>query len=66
MAHHFLFTLTKIRYLKLKKTFFEYFNLYTIYNVISVKAAKQCISLGEISPNFDLKNMISTYTKDFP
>jgi hypothetical protein len=21
---------------------------------------------GEISPNFDLKNMISTYTKDFP
>jgi hypothetical protein len=22
--------------------------------------------LGEISPDFDLKNMISTYTKDFP
>jgi len=23
------------------------------------------LSFGEISPNFDLKNMISTYTKDF-
>ncbi len=26
----------------------------------------QCFVLGRISPNFDLKNMISTYTKDFP
>jgi hypothetical protein len=26
----------------------------------------QCFVLGGISPNFDLKNMISTYTKDFP
>jgi hypothetical protein len=26
----------------------------------------QCFVLGGISPNFDLKNMISTYTQDFP
>ncbi len=25
----------------------------------------QCLCFGEISPNFDLKKMISTYTKDF-
>jgi hypothetical protein len=26
----------------------------------------QCFLFGEISPNFNLNNMISTYTKDFP
>jgi hypothetical protein len=25
-----------------------------------------CVFFGEILPNFDLKNMISSYTKDFP
>ncbi len=26
----------------------------------------ECFVLGGISPNFDLRNMISTYTKEFP
>jgi hypothetical protein len=29
------------------------------------KRVSVCFFLGEISPNFDLKNMVSTYTKDF-
>ncbi len=30
-----------------------------------VDAASSVVFGGEISPNFDLKNMISTFTKDF-
>jgi hypothetical protein len=31
----------------------------------SFKMQFQCLCFGEIPLNFDLKNMISTYTKDF-
>jgi hypothetical protein len=30
------------------------------------KSPKQCFFFGEISPNFDLKNMFLSYTNEFP
>jgi hypothetical protein len=46
--------------------------LFFIFRILAkFSAAKRSsptsfFSFGEISPNFDLQNMISTYTKDFP
>jgi hypothetical protein len=38
------------------------------FSILATKkseGANQCFLFGEISPNFDLKNMTSPYTKDF-
>jgi hypothetical protein len=45
----------------------EVFSSLANFSILATKKsedANQCFLFGEISPNFDLKNMTSPYTKD--
>ncbi len=50
--------------LELCAVFFSLVN-FSILATKKSEGANQCFLFGEISPNFDLKNMTSPYTKDF-
>ncbi len=43
-----------------------FFPMYLKYPCNFSKHLKQCFFCGKLLPNFNLKNIISTYTKEFP